>query len=581
MVPETALQSRLPLAADSARMPTNGSSKQEGWQMSVAHHVNEPPLDVVVVGAGFAGLAMLHSARTSGMSARLLEKGDGVGGTWFWNRYPGARCDIESFDYAYSFSPEILAEWRWSERYARQPEILRYLNFVADKLDLGRDISFGSTVTAITFDEGTMYWTVELSTGEEITARHCVLGIGNLSKIVTPEYAGLDRYGGKWYHTGMWPAEGVGLDRKRVAVIGTGSSGIQTVTAIAAEVDHLYVLQRTPNYSMPAQNRPITETESRAVLASWAERRRTCEWSDAGTPLPPANLRAVDVSDVNRDFEYEAGWQRGGIGALSGAFNDMFTSEKSNQYAQDFARAKIRETVRNPEVADLLCPVHHIGTKRTCVDTGYFEVFNRDNVELVDIRVSPIVEIVESGINLRDRTIAVDVIIFAIGFDAITGAFDQIEIRGRKGQRLRDKWRDGPRTLLGVQTAGFPNLFFITGPGSPSVLSNMVVSIEQHVDWIADCLRHLRANHLTCIEPTNEAEDDWMSHVDDLARGTLYPQANSWYSGTNVLGKPRVFNIYTAGCHSYRSECENVVAAGYYGFVMSDNIASVDKENRP
>ena len=526
--------------------------------------------DVLIVGAGFAGLHLLHQARAAGLRAKVLEKAGGVGGTWFWNRYPGARCDIESFDYQFSFAPELVAEWRWSERYAAQPEILRYLEFAATRLDLYRDIDFGVTVRSATFDETTAIWTLATSTGERLLANYCVMAVGNLSAIKRPDVAGLEDFGGQWFHTGNWPTQPVDLTDKRVAVIGTGSSGSQTITAIAPVVAQLYVLQRTPNYSMPAQNRPITDAENAEVLADWELRRHTCEWSDAGTPLPPATRRAIDVTDADRAQAYAEGWQRGGISALSGAFTDMFTDERSNQFAQNFAREQIRATVADPAVADLLCPSHHIGTKRTCVDTGYFQTFNRPNVELVDVRQAPIVEVNESGIRTADRQIDVDVIIFAIGFDAITGALDQIDIRGRNDQSLTSKWADGPTTLLGLMTAGFPNLFFVTGPGSPSVLSNMVISIEQHVDWIIDCIDHLRANDRACIEPEGAAELEWMAHIDDLVRPTLYLQAQSWYVGANMEAKPRAFTIYTAGCGPYRQACDEIVAAGYRGFRLSN-----------
>jgi cation diffusion facilitator CzcD-associated flavoprotein CzcO len=538
--------------------------------MDAAH--DEPRttvLDVAVVGAGFSGLYLLHRLRAMGLAVKVFDKADGVGGTWHWNRYPGARCDIESFDYCYSFSPQLLAEWRWTERYATQPEILRYLDHVADRLDLRRDIVLRTEIIAARFDAEQTAWVLETGDGDELTARYCVLAIGNLSAVQEPAIPGLDTFTGARYHTARWPTGRVDLVGRRVAVLGTGSSGIQTVTAIAPSVERLFVLQRTPNYSMPAQNRTVSEAERDEVLAGWDTRRRLCEESDAGTPLPPPTRRAVDVTPAEREAAYEEGWRRGGISALSGAFSDMFTSEASNAFAQDFARRRIREIVKDPRVADLLCPHHHIGTKRTCVDTGYFEIFNRDNVELVDLRRSPIQEANPGGIRTSERQIDVDVIVFATGFDAITGAFDQVEIRGRDGVRLSDRWSGGPRTLLGLQTVGFPNLFFVTGPGSPSVLSNMVVSIEQHVDWIARCLQHLRECGAETIEPTPEAEDRWMSHVDALANATLYPRASSWYVGANVPGKPRRFTVYVAGCGPFRHECDDVAADGYRGFTLS------------
>ncbi|MFC6236384.1 flavin-containing monooxygenase [Longivirga aurantiaca] len=530
-------------------------------------HDENLDLDVVVVGAGFSGLYMLHRLRGLGLRTRVIERAPSVGGTWYWNRYPGARCDIESIDYQYSFSEELLREWRWSERYAAQPEILAYLEHVADRFDLRRDITFSTSVTSAVYDEAAACWMVTTDAGEVLSARWCVMATGNLSVVQPPRIPGLDSFRGRWLHTGEWPTEPVDLAGKRVAVVGTGSSGIQAVPVIARTAAMVHVLQRTPNYSMPAHNRPLASEEIEEAVRTFAERRRICEWSDAGTPLAPPTTRAVDATPEERRARYEEGWKRGGISSLSFAFTDMFTDEVANGYAQDFAREQIRSIVHDPRTAELLSPTHHIGTKRTCTDTGYFETYNRDNVELVDVRTDPIVEITPDGIRTRDRQIDVDVIVFAIGFDAITGALAEIDLRGRDGVRLRDAWAEGPQTYLGLQTAGFPNLFLITGPGSPSVLSNMVVSIEQHVDWVADCIDRLRADGLDTIEPTLEAQQAWMRHVDELAQPTLYPRATSWYLGTNIPGKPRVFNVYVAGCGPYRQECDDVVAAGYRGFV--------------
>jgi cation diffusion facilitator CzcD-associated flavoprotein CzcO len=527
---------------------------------------SDPELDVVVVGAGFSGLYLLHRLRGMGLRVRVLERATGVGGTWHWNRYPGARCDIESVDYQYSFDPELVKEWRWKERYAAQPEILAYLEHVADRYDLRRDITFGVTVESATYDDGTSTWTLTTDAGERVTARWCVMATGNLSTVKPPDIPGLDTFEGTWLHTGEWPAEPVELEGKRVAVVGTGSSGVQTITALAPQVDRLFVLQRTPNYSMPAHNRPLEQDEWERIVEDFAQRRYLCETGDAGTPLPLPTTPAVEATPEERRARYEAGWAMGGISSLSFAFNDMFRDERSNAYAAEFAREKIRSIVKDPVVAEKLCPTHHIGTKRTCTDTGYFETFNRDNVELVDLNDEPIVEIVPSGIRTSERTIDVDVIVFAIGFDAITGAMTEIDVRGRGGLPLSQAWEDGPRTYLGLQVAGFPNLFMVTGPASPSVLSNMVVSIEQHVDWIADCIDHLRETGADTIEATEQAQDDWMAHVTDLASSTLYPKSRSWYVGANIEGKPQGFTVYIAGCGPYREECERVVADGYRGF---------------
>lgn len=545
--------------------------------MTVPSEQEPVRLDAVIVGAGFSGLYMLHRLRELGMTVKVLDRAGDVGGTWYWNRYPGARCDIESLDYQYSFDDELVGEWRWSERYAAQPEILDYLGHVADRLDLRRDIVFDTTVEQAVWDEERNLWTLRCDDGTTVEATYCVMATGCLSVVKEPDFPGLADFEGQWLHTGHWPHEPVDFTGRTVAVVGTGSSGIQAIPRIAEQADRLYVLQRTPNYSMPAHNRPLDEEEVRAAVAGFHERRRACEESEAGTPLPSPAVKTFEETPEQRRRRFEEGWRRGGISALSFAYTDFFTDEAANREAQEFARSKIREIVEDPGVADLLCPSHHIGTKRTCTDTDYFLAYNRDNVELVDVRAHPIRAVTRTGLRLEDRDIDVDVIVFATGFDAITGALTDVDIRGTGGQRLTDRWRHGPMTYLGLQTSGFPNLFMITGPGSPSVLSNMVVSIEQHVDWVTDCLRHLRARGLDRIEATAAAEEGWMRHIADLAAGTLYPQANSWYVGANVPGKPRVFMPYVAGCGQYRRECAEVVARGYEGFVLG-RVSGTERE---
>jgi cation diffusion facilitator CzcD-associated flavoprotein CzcO len=525
-------------------------------------------LDVAVVGAGFAGLYMLYRLRGLGLRARVFERGTDVGGTWFWNRYPGARCDIESVDYCYSFSGELLTDWAWTERYATQPEILRYLQHVTDRFALRSDIQLGTRVTSMRYDEPANRWLVCTDADEVVSARHCVLAVGNLSSVKRPAFAGLESFRGEWYHTAQWPADGVDFGGKRVGIVGTGSTAIQALPQIAKQAADVYVFQRTPNYSMPARNRPLPADELRAVLRGYAERRQAAERSDSGVPVAPPERSALEVTAEERRRMYEAGWQRGGINALSYAFTDFFSDERANRTAQDFAREKIRQIVRDPAVAEALCPAHHIGTKRTCVDIGYFETYNRDNVHLVDVRSSPITGVTPGGLATTAGEYGLDAIVFAIGFDAITGALLEIDIRGRNGLSLAEKWAQGPRTYLGLCVAEFPNLFMITGPGSPSVLSNMVVSIEQHVDWIADCLGDLADRGLDRIEASPGAEDAWGRHVSELADATLYPRASSWYVGANIPGKPRVFMPYVAGCGNYRQECEEIVERGYEGFVL-------------
>jgi cyclohexanone monooxygenase len=528
----------------------------------------QPDLDVAVVGAGFAGLYLLHRLRGLGLKVRVFERGADVGGTWFWNRYPGARCDIESVDYCYSFSGELLAGWTWTERYATQPEILRYLHHVADRFDLRRDIQTGTRVTAVHYDEPQNQWLVSTDAGEQVSARHCVLAVGNLSSVKRPDFAGLESFRGDWHHTAQWPAGGVDFRGQRVGIVGTGSTAIQALPQIAKQAEQVHVFQRTPNYSMPARNRPLPPAELHEVVAGYTERRRAAEQSDSGVPVAPPERSALEVGPQERRRMYEAGWQRGGINALSYAFTDFFTDERANRTAQDFAREKIRQTVRDPAVAEALCPAHHIGTKRTCVDIGYFETYNRDHVRLVNARESPITQVTPRGLATAEGEHALDAIVFAIGFDAITGALLEIDVRGRDGLSLAEKWSHGPRTYLGLCVAGFPNLFMVTGPGSPSVLSNMVVSIEQHVDWIADCLGHLESRGLDRIEASAAAEQAWGAHVSELADATLYPHAASWYVGANIPGKPRVFMPYVGGCGPYRRECDEVVERGYEGFVL-------------
>ncbi len=537
--------------------------------MSADNREATETLDAVVVGAGFSGLYMLIRLRELGLRCTVIEKGDDVGGTWYWNRYPGARCDVDSVDYCYSFSPRLLKEWRWSERFATQPEILRYLEFVADTFDLRRDIRFSTSVTSAQFDEATDTWLVRTSDGAQITARYVVMAVGNLSEPKRPDIPGVERFVGDAFHTAQWPKEGVDFTGCRVGVIGTGSTGIQAIPLIAQQAEHLYVFQRTPNYSMPARNAPLTPQYVEEVLATFDERRERSRRSDAGTPFPPAEKTTFEVSDEEREARFEEGWQRGGINSLSYAFTDFFTDERANEAAQDFARRKIREIVWDPQTAESLTPSHHIGTKRTCVDTNYFATYNSDNVTLVDLRREPIEEITASGARTASREIELDSLVYAVGFDAMTGALTAIDIVGRRGRRLREVWADGPATYLGLMVSGFPNMFLVTGPGSPGVLSNMVLSIEQHVDWIAEALTYLEARGLGVIEATPAAQDQWVAHVNDLADATLYPQGSSWYLGANIPGKPRVFMPYVNGCGNYRSECEAVVRDGYRGFALT------------
>ena len=501
---------------------------------------------------------------------RVYEAGSGVGGTWFWNRYPGARCDVESLEYSYSFSPELEQEWDWSERYAPQPEILRYINHVADRFDLRRDIQFDTRVTAAAFDETSGRWRVTTDRGDDVSARFCVMATGCLSAVTTPDIEGLRNFRGNWYHTGQWPHEGVDFSGQRVGVVGTGSSGIQSIPVIARQASHLVVFQRTPNFSLPARNEPLAPDTQAEVKAGYGILRDAARSSFSAIAVSAPTELALEVEPAERRRRYEAAWARGGLMSMTTTFRDLILDKAANDTAAEFIRSKIREIVVDPDVARVLTPTDHpFATKRPCLDTGYFETFNRDNVTLVDLRQTPITEIVPAGIRTTEGVHELDTIVFATGFDAMTGPLLRVDIRGRGDRPLGDKWSAGPRTYLGIATAGFPNLFILTGPGSPSVLSNMVMAIEQHVDWIADCLKFLGANGLGTIEATVEAEDAWVDHVNQLASATLIPRATSWYMGANVRGKPRVFLPYVGGFPQYRSTCDDVAADGYRGFRLT------------
>jgi cation diffusion facilitator CzcD-associated flavoprotein CzcO len=525
--------------------------------------------DAVIVGAGFAGLYMLHRLRGLGFSPRVYEAGSGVGGTWFWNRYPGARCDVESLEYSYSFDEELEREWQWTERYASQPEILRYLNHVAERFDLKRDIQFETRVTSAIFDETADYWTIETDRGNLVSARACVMATGCLSAAKVADYKGLETFQGKWYHTGHWPHQSVDFCGQRVGVIGTGSSAVQSIPIIAGQSSHVFVFQRTANFSVPAQNGPLSPEVTQDWKVNHTEYRQQARTLPFALRIEHGHKSAVEVSPEEREREYEERWRYGGLN-LIGAFADLVVNKDANDTVAEFVRSKIRGIVRDSTVADMLLPRDYpVGSKRLCVDTGYYETFNRANVTLVDVRATPIEEITPTGLRTSDAEYTLDSIIFAIGFDAMTGALRNIDIRGRAGATLKEKWSQGPRTYLGLMISGFPNLFTITGPGSPSVLSNMIVSIEQHVDWIADCLVYMREHQFANIEATLNAENEWVTHVNDVANMTLFPLANSWYVGANVPGKPRVFMPYIGGFPVYRQKCDEVAAKGYEGFALS------------
>ena len=534
------------------------------------HAPDAKTYDVVVVGAGFAGMYMLHRLRGLGLSVRVYEQGGDVGGTWYWNRYPGARCDVESMQYSYSFSDELQQEWDWSERYAPQPEILKYANHVADRFELRTDIQLDTRVDQAAFDESANQWSVATSDGKTVTTKYVVLATGCLSNARMPDIKGLADFKGKVYHTGHWPHERIDFTGQRVGVIGTGSSAIQSVPVIAEQASHLTVFQRTANFSIPARNAALTAEEREAFRSKYPEIRRFArEEARNGIYTEMPDRGALDDGDNERRARYEQRWTRGGLTFMS-VYNNLALDKAANDTAADFVRDKIAEIVKDPQTAKLLQPNNHpIGSKRICVDTDYFATFNRSNVTLVDIRSNPIEEILPSAVRAGGKDYEVDALVLATGFDAMTGSVAKIDIRGRNGQTLNQKWAEGPKTYLGLMSSGFPNLFIITGPGSPSVLSNMIVSIEQHVDWITDCIAYMRGRDLDAMEAKQDAEDNWVTHVNEVAHTTLYPQANSWYMGANIPGKPQIFMPYIGGVGAYRQICNDVAAKGYEGFAMT------------
>lgn len=532
---------------------------------------NQPvkEVDAVILGAGFAGLYMLHQLKSKGFSTIVYETGDGVGGVWYWNRYPGARCDIESIYYNYTFSKELYEEWTWTSRFPEQEEILRYLNYVADRLKLRANIQFNTRVKAAHFDEEQNKWLVYLNDGHQVLAKYFITGIGCLSAANVPKFQGLDQFSGEWYHTGHWPHEKVDFTGKRVGIIGTGSSGIQAIPVIAKEAKHLTVFQRTPQYTIPARNHLYDEGFIRETKGNFENLKHAMRNSVSGTPFAYNHPSAIEDSDHHRQEVFEEAWAQGGF-AFASTYKDLLTNEQSNEKAAAFIRSKIRETVQNPIVAEKLCPKYMYGTKRQVLDSDYFETYNRDNVLLVDVKESPILEITETGIQTATDHFELDMIIFATGYDGMTGPLFKIDIRGRNGVTLKEKWENGAsvQTYLGLATACFPNLFMITGPESPSVLVNMPIAIEQHVEWIAQCIDYLREHDFDVMETNAEAEQAWSKHCREIANETLYVKGDSWYTGANIAGKPRSFLIYLGGFNYYTKRCQEVAQNNYEGFQL-------------
>jgi len=529
--------------------------------------------DAVVVGAGFAGLYMLHRLRGLGLSARVYEAGGGVGGTWYWNRYPGARCDVESMQYSFSFSEELDQEWNWSEKYSPQPEILAYANHIADRFDLRGDIVFDTRVTSATWDEDAKRWHIETDRGDKVSARFCIMAVGCLSAPNRPKFAGMEDFKGPVYHTGEWPHGGVDFTGLRVGVIGTGSSAIQSIPIIAEQASQLTVFQRTATWSVPAWNEALTPDYLKAVKADYPALRAKARARPTGFYFPFNINPALEADEDERKRRYEEAWQRGGLPFL-GAFGDLLFEKAANDTIADFTRDKIRAVVKDPATAELLCPDNVFGCKRLCVDTGYYATYNLPHVKLVDVSKSPIERITADSIVVDGVEYPVDAIVSATGFAAMTGSFEKIAITGRDGLTLAEKWRAGPRTYLGLASSGFPNLFMITGPGSPSVLASMIQAIEQHVDWLADLIGHMRDIGANAIEPTLADEDAWVEHVNEVSKVSLRSTCSSWYVGANIPGRPIVFMPYIGGFPVYVQKCNEVMSNGYDGFVFENATAT-------
>ena len=525
-------------------------------------------VDVIVIGAGFAGLRALHSLRGMGKQVVVLEASADVGGVWHHNGYPGARCDVESYDYSYSFSPELEQEWRWSERYATQPEILRYIHHVVERFDLRRDIRFNTRMLSARYDEGLALWLITAEDGAQWQARYLVMCVGQLSTTKAPKLAGQEKFAGRIIHSGLWPKEPVSFAGQRVGIIGTGSSGMQMTPIIAQQAEHLTVFQRTPNYSIASANAPVSDEEDRQVKANYRARREQAWNSPSGLGFMPNKQSALQATPQEREQVYEAAWNRLGFG-FALAYYDILLDQAANDTAADFIRRKIAAVVEDPGVRDKLTPKGHpFGARRPSVDSGYFQAFNRANVELADVRESPIVEFTTTGLRTQAKHHELDMVIFATGFDAFTGSLLKPEIVGRGGMTLKEKWAQGPVTQLGVAVADFPNLFIVVGPGSPSLLSNVLVSTEEQIDWLAQLLRHMDDTDALEFEATHAAERDWVAHVNQRARETLYLSTDSYYNGAEVAGKPRVFMPYSGGVRGYRRLLQNCVARGYEGFEL-------------
>lgn len=537
---------------------------------------NQKYVDVVVVGAGFAGLYMLHKLRESNLNAVVYEAGTDVGGVWYWNLYPGAKCDIDSIYYCYTFSEELYKKWNWTSKYPKQEEILNYLNFVADELDLRKDIQFNTQVLGATFDEEHNIWNVQLKKGEIVKAKYFISAVGCLSATNIPKIEGFDQFEGEAYHTGKWPREGVDLTNKRVGVIGTGSSGVQTIPEVARVASQLTVFQRTAQYVLPANNYDYTQGFIEESKEKFEETRKLLHYSPSGSAIIPRNKSALEDTAEEREAVFEEAWKIGGF-QMTTTYYDLMVNEQANEYVSEFIRKKIKNIVKDPETAEALTPNYMYGVKRLTLGTDYYETYNRPNVRLVNLRKTPIEKITAKGIKTTTKEIELDVLIFATGYDGMTGPLLRMDIKGRNGVSLNEKWENGGkvRTFLGLATKDFPNFFMITGPESPSVLVVMPIAIEQHVDWIVDCINYMEKQNIDAIEPSKDAEEAWSKHNREIAEMTLYTKGDSWYTGANIEGKPRSFLIYLGGFDNYRKKCDAVAASGYEEFQLYSSIREI------
>ena len=537
---------------------------------------NVKEVDALIVGAGFAGLYMLHLLRDQlGLNAIAIEHASGVGGTWYWNRYPGARCDIASHEYSFSFSEELQQEWSWSEKYAGQAEILEYLEYVATRFNLKQDISFNTKVQSAIFDEKSKRWLIKTEAGTDYSAQYFIPAVGTLSSANIPVIQGQKDFKGDVYITSRWPAKGVDFKGKRVGIIGTGATAIQAIPVIAEECEQLVVFQRTANYTSPLCNGPMTTENEQEIKANYRQLREDEQNSFGGMPYMQQRESALTDSPEEREDHYQKRWEKGGFNIWLGSYQDILTDKGANKTVADFLRSKIRERVNNPNVAELLCPEEDqlFGIKRQPCETHYYEAFNRDNVTLVDIKSAPIQEITAQGLSTSKDSYEFDILIYATGFDAFTGSLFKMGITGRNGLSLQKYWADGPRTYLGLSVHGFPNMFTITGPQSPSVLFNMPLAIEMHCEWIAACIKHMDKQSFLEAEVDLLHEDDWIEHTREVADMTLFPQAKSWYMGANIPGKPRVFMVYVAGGPAYKKLITEVAEKSYKGFKFTGSRA--------